>query len=204
MHRDAFCLFYDAKDKTVKALNGSGRAPAKLTIDYAISRGMKGRIPLTDLNSVTVPGWSMTFCLVKKVINEVNRCCRGLDWYPRNLWQWSCINCRCFWTRHPFGWRRVCMRKIEVWLPMLISVKGAGFWNSWVGGMCIYLVILTRVIEHLCLVSGNVPRYVFRYVAYPSLSLQFRSWSRTHHLMAMRCFWMGRRHYQDRSFSSLT
>ena len=65
MHRDAFCLFYNAEDKTVKALNGSGRAPAKLTIDYAISRGMKGRIPLTDLNSVTVPGWSMTFCLVK-------------------------------------------------------------------------------------------------------------------------------------------
>lgn len=53
---DAFCLFYNAKDKTVKALNGSGRAPAKLTIDYAISRGMKGRIPLSDLNSVTVPG----------------------------------------------------------------------------------------------------------------------------------------------------
>ncbi|KAF9569880.1 gamma-glutamyltranspeptidase [Agrocybe pediades] len=53
---DAFCLFYDAKTKTVKALNGSGRSPAKLDIDYALSRGMKGRIPLTDLNSVTVPG----------------------------------------------------------------------------------------------------------------------------------------------------
>ena len=54
--RDAFCLFYDAKTKTVKALNGSGRAPAKLDIDYALSRGLKKSIPLTDLNSVTVPG----------------------------------------------------------------------------------------------------------------------------------------------------
>lgn len=55
--RDAFCLFYDAKTKEVKALNGSGHSPQKLTIDYARSRGIKTRsIPLTDLNSVTVPG----------------------------------------------------------------------------------------------------------------------------------------------------
>ncbi|KAJ3515269.1 hypothetical protein NLJ89_g1863 [Agrocybe chaxingu] len=53
---DAFCLFYDAKTKEVKALNGSGRAPANLSIDYLLARGVKGRIPLTDLNSVTVPG----------------------------------------------------------------------------------------------------------------------------------------------------
>ncbi|KAF8585517.1 gamma-glutamyltranspeptidase [Ramaria rubella] len=54
---DAFCLFYDAKSKTVKALNGSGHSPQKLTIDHVRSRGVKGdTIPLTDLNSVTVPG----------------------------------------------------------------------------------------------------------------------------------------------------
>jgi len=54
---DAFCLFYDAKTKEVKALNGSGHSPQKLTIDHVRSRGIKGRsIPLTDLNSVTVPG----------------------------------------------------------------------------------------------------------------------------------------------------
>jgi len=57
--RDAFCLFYDAKTKTVKALNGSGRAPARLDIDYVLSRGLQDRIPLTDLNSVTVPGQQM-------------------------------------------------------------------------------------------------------------------------------------------------
>ncbi|OBZ79579.1 putative gamma-glutamyltransferase YwrD [Grifola frondosa] len=36
---DAFCLFYDAKTKTVKALNGSGHSPAKLTIDHVRQQG---------------------------------------------------------------------------------------------------------------------------------------------------------------------
>jgi gamma-glutamyltranspeptidase/glutathione hydrolase len=66
--RDAFCLFYDAKTKTVQALNGSGRAPADLDIDYALSRGHKYRIPLTDLNSVTVPGQHMFVFLAQLVL----------------------------------------------------------------------------------------------------------------------------------------
>ncbi|KAJ2919239.1 hypothetical protein MD484_g1128, partial [Candolleomyces efflorescens] len=53
---DAFCLFYDATTKKITALNGSGRAPKKLNLEYARQRGLKGSIPLTDLNSVTVPG----------------------------------------------------------------------------------------------------------------------------------------------------
>ena len=53
---DAFCLFYDAKTRTVKALNGSGRAPDKLSIEYLYSKGITEGIPTTDLNSVTVPG----------------------------------------------------------------------------------------------------------------------------------------------------
>lgn len=54
---DAFCLFYDVRAKKVKALNGSGHSPAKLTLEYVRQRGINGgQIPLSDLNSVTVPG----------------------------------------------------------------------------------------------------------------------------------------------------
>jgi hypothetical protein len=55
--RDAFCLFYDAKTKTVQALNGSGHSPEKLSLDHVRKRGINGLyIPRADLNSVTVPG----------------------------------------------------------------------------------------------------------------------------------------------------
>ncbi|GLB44913.1 putative gamma-glutamyltranspeptidase [Lyophyllum shimeji] len=53
---DAFCLFYDAATKTVKSLNGSGRSPKKLTLEYALQQGWEGHIPLNDVNTVTVPG----------------------------------------------------------------------------------------------------------------------------------------------------
>lgn len=54
---DAFCLYFDAKTKKITALNGSGRAPMRLSVDFMRERGVKGNsIPLTDLNSVTVPG----------------------------------------------------------------------------------------------------------------------------------------------------
>jgi gamma-glutamyltranspeptidase/glutathione hydrolase len=54
---DIFCLFYDAKSNTVRGINGSGKSPQALTLEYLRSIGIKGReIPLTNLNSVTVPG----------------------------------------------------------------------------------------------------------------------------------------------------
>jgi gamma-glutamyltranspeptidase/glutathione hydrolase len=60
---DAFCLFYDAASKSVHAVNGSGRAPRALTLEYLRSQGVTGdSIPLTNLNSVTCPGTAAAWC----------------------------------------------------------------------------------------------------------------------------------------------
>ncbi|KAI7863561.1 nucleophile aminohydrolase [Spinellus fusiger] len=55
---DAFCLYYDAKTRTVRGLNGSGRSPAALTLDYLLqvenisTQTLENDSP----HSVTVPG----------------------------------------------------------------------------------------------------------------------------------------------------
>lgn len=54
---DAFCLYYDAKTKKVRALNGSGRAPQKLTLQKLREAGIKGNsIPMLSIHAATVPG----------------------------------------------------------------------------------------------------------------------------------------------------
>ncbi|KAJ1807129.1 hypothetical protein LPJ75_004880, partial [Coemansia sp. RSA 2598] len=55
---DCFCLFYSAKDKKVRAINGSGRAPAGLTIERLRNElGVTGReIPSHSVHGATVPG----------------------------------------------------------------------------------------------------------------------------------------------------
>ncbi|KAJ2909477.1 hypothetical protein GGI21_001839, partial [Coemansia aciculifera] len=55
---DCFCLYYRVKDKTVYALNGSGRAPAELTIERLASEfGIAGdAIPAYSVHAATVPG----------------------------------------------------------------------------------------------------------------------------------------------------
>ncbi|GAA6034008.1 hypothetical protein JCM8097_000647 [Rhodosporidiobolus ruineniae] len=54
---DGFCLFFDGKTKEVKALNGSGRAPAALTLKKVRELGIDGReIPFLNINAATVPG----------------------------------------------------------------------------------------------------------------------------------------------------
>lgn len=60
---DGFCLFYDAKTGDVKALNGSGRAPAALTLDKCRELGINGsEIPFLNINAATVPGCAAVWC----------------------------------------------------------------------------------------------------------------------------------------------
>ncbi|PMD44350.1 putative gamma-glutamyltransferase ywrD [Hyaloscypha variabilis F] len=58
---DMFCLFYNAKTKEIAAMNGSGRASAKSTLEavrknLGLKDGEAGNIPETSVHAVTVPG----------------------------------------------------------------------------------------------------------------------------------------------------
>jgi gamma-glutamyltranspeptidase/glutathione hydrolase len=53
---DMFALFYSAKTKQVTALNGSGRAPAALTLDRLKKEGLYPELPPFHAHTVTVPG----------------------------------------------------------------------------------------------------------------------------------------------------
>ena len=52
---DAFAIIKTKKSKNIIGLNGSGRAPMKLTSDTLLSQNME-KIPLNSAHSVTVPG----------------------------------------------------------------------------------------------------------------------------------------------------
>src|ERR1044071_1911836 len=53
---DMFALFYSAEAKQVTALNGSGRAPAALTLDRLRKDGFTSDLPPFHAHTVTVPG----------------------------------------------------------------------------------------------------------------------------------------------------
>ena len=53
---DMFALFYSAETKRVTALNGSGRAPAALTLDRLKKDGISTEMPPFHVHTVTVPG----------------------------------------------------------------------------------------------------------------------------------------------------
>lgn len=58
---DMFCLYFDAKTKSIRALNGSGRAPKNTTVEQirgelGLAEGKNSKIPTLSPLSVTVPG----------------------------------------------------------------------------------------------------------------------------------------------------
>ncbi len=59
---DCFALFYDAHTHTVSALNGSGRAPAKLTLDLLRQQGFERELPPFHAHTITVPGACAGWC----------------------------------------------------------------------------------------------------------------------------------------------
>jgi len=63
---DMFALFFDARTKQVSALNGSGRAPASLTLERLKKEGLN-ELPPFHAYTVTVPGACAGWCdLIEK------------------------------------------------------------------------------------------------------------------------------------------
>lgn len=59
---DAFALFYQAATGTVTALNGSGRAPAALSLERLEREGFQGVLPAFHAHTITVPGACAAWC----------------------------------------------------------------------------------------------------------------------------------------------
>ncbi len=59
---DAFCLYYEAATRRVFALNGSGRAPAALTLERLQREGYGNELPPFHAYTITVPGACAAWC----------------------------------------------------------------------------------------------------------------------------------------------
>lgn len=64
---DMFCLYWDAKTRTVRSLNGSGRSAQNTTLEQIrkeldLRPGQSGAIPQLSGLAVTVPGAAAGWC----------------------------------------------------------------------------------------------------------------------------------------------
>ena len=70
---DAFFLFYEAASKKVFALNGSGHAPAALTLEKVLKDGISGKLPAYHPYTVTVPGACAAWCDILERFGRLQR-----------------------------------------------------------------------------------------------------------------------------------
>ncbi len=59
---DCFALYYEASSGQITALNGSGRAPASLSLERLHKEGFTGVLPLFHPYTITVPGACAGWC----------------------------------------------------------------------------------------------------------------------------------------------
>jgi gamma-glutamyltranspeptidase/glutathione hydrolase len=59
---DCFALYYEAETREVAALNGSGRAPAALSLDLLHTQGFVDTLPPFHPHTITVPGACAGWC----------------------------------------------------------------------------------------------------------------------------------------------
>lgn len=59
---DMFTLYYDAATKRISALNGSGRAPAALTLALLQQQGIRSELSRFHAHTITVPGACAGWC----------------------------------------------------------------------------------------------------------------------------------------------
>jgi len=96
---DCFALFYDSKAKQIFALNGSGRSPKALNLQFLEKEGIKNELPAFHPHTVTVPGaaagWSNLverygrLCLKKILTPAIKLAEEGFPVSPITSYYWQ-------------------------------------------------------------------------------------------------------------------